>query len=98
MKIPGRVSTLTAICSVVALVMLGGCQKKEDAVSVAEQADKAAGVTVPGIAETRKIAEQGFIYGLPIGPVCNSLQYTTCRPTMHSLHRMQHLHPMDPMD
>ena len=66
MKIPGRVSTLTAICSVVALVMLGGCQKKEDAVSVAEQADKAAGVTVPGIAETRKIAEQGFIYGLPI--------------------------------
>ena len=37
-----------------------------DAVSAADQADKQAGVPAPGIEETRTIAEEGFIYGLPI--------------------------------
>jgi len=37
-----------------------------DAVSTAEQADKKAGISAPSIAEAKAIAEQGFIYGLPI--------------------------------
>jgi hypothetical protein len=37
-----------------------------DAISTAEQADKKAGISAPSIAETKAIAEAGFIYGLPI--------------------------------
>jgi hypothetical protein len=66
MKILDRMSIVTALCSVITLMMLVGCNKADDAVSVAEQADKAAGVSAPGIAETKDIAEEGFIYGLPI--------------------------------
>jgi hypothetical protein len=43
-----------------------GGDKKGDAISAAEQADKKAGIAAPGIAETKAIAEEGFIYGLPI--------------------------------
>ncbi|HWY30435.1 MAG TPA: DUF1254 domain-containing protein [Candidatus Acidoferrum sp.] len=39
-----------------------GCATKNDAVAQAEKAEKNA----PGIEETKAIAEQGFIYGLPI--------------------------------
>jgi len=46
--------------------MLVGCGQKDDAISLAAQADKQAGVAAPGIAETKAIAEEGFIYGLPI--------------------------------
>ena len=47
----------------VALIMVaGGCSKKEDAVSKAEKTEK----DRPGIAEVKAIAEEGFIYGLPI--------------------------------
>jgi len=56
-----------------ALVALGvlvlaplGCGKKNDAVSQAEKADNASGVPAPGIEEVRKIAADGFVYGLPI--------------------------------
>ena len=66
MKLPARVSIFTAIFSAIALSTLVGCEKKDDAISNAEQADKAAGVAAPGIVETKKIAEDGFIYGLPI--------------------------------
>jgi hypothetical protein len=31
------------------------------------QADRQAGVAAPGIEQTKAIAEEGFIYGLPIG-------------------------------
>ena len=55
-----------ALYSVIALALLAGCDKKDDAISIAEQADKTAGIAAPGIVETRKIAEDGFIYGLPI--------------------------------
>jgi hypothetical protein len=39
---------------------------KTDAISQAEKADKLNGVAVPGIRETKAIAQEGFIYGLPI--------------------------------
>ena len=55
-----------ALCSVFAVVLLTGCDKKADPIAAAEQADKAAGIAAPGIAETKAIAEEAFIYGLPI--------------------------------
>ena len=45
-----------------ATTLLSGCATKNDAVSQAEKAEK----DRPGIAETKAIAEEGFIYGLPI--------------------------------
>jgi hypothetical protein len=48
------------IASVVA--MSAGCSKKNDAISKAEKTQK----DRPSIAETKAIAEEGFIYGLPI--------------------------------
>jgi hypothetical protein len=55
-----------AFASTITAVALIGCEKKGDAISSAEQADKKAGVAAPGIEETKAIAEEGFIYGLPI--------------------------------
>jgi hypothetical protein len=42
------------------------CDKKNDAISEAAKADKAAGIEAPSIEEVKAIAEEGFIYGLPI--------------------------------
>ena len=53
------------IASIVA-VMIVGCGNKNDAVSQAEKRDTVAGIPVPSIEETKAIAEEGFIYGLPI--------------------------------
>lgn len=49
-----------------ALVVFGACNKKNDTVTQAEKAERAAGVPAPSIEEVKKIAEDGFIYGLPI--------------------------------
>ena len=38
----------------------------DDAISQAEKTDKINGVAVPGIIETKAIAEEGLIYGLPL--------------------------------
>ncbi len=45
---------------------LSGCSKPNDPVSAAEQADKQSGVAAPSIEETKAIAEEAFIYGLPL--------------------------------
>ncbi len=55
-----------AFCSVFAVALLTGCDKKADPIMAAEQADKKAGIAAPGIDETKAIAEEAFIYGLPI--------------------------------
>ncbi len=55
-----------ALASAVIAAALIGCEKKGDAISTAERTDKKAGVAAPGIEETKAIAEEGFIYGLPI--------------------------------
>ncbi len=49
-----------------ATTLLGGCGTKNDPVVQAGKDDSAAGVSAPGIAETKAIAEEAFIYGLPI--------------------------------
>ncbi len=60
----------TLICAVATMAasafLFVACSKKDDAVAAAAKADKAAGVPAPGIEETKAIAEEGFIYGLPI--------------------------------
>ena len=50
----------------VAATLVGGCDKKADPIAQAENKDVAKGVPAPGIAETKAIAEEGFIYGLPL--------------------------------
>jgi len=55
-----------AIAFATAVALVTGCDKKGDAISQADQADKQAGIAAPGIAETKAIAEEAFIYGLPI--------------------------------
>ncbi len=55
-----------ALCSVFAVALLSGCATKGDPIVAAEQADKKSGIAAPGIAETKAIAEEAFIYGLPI--------------------------------
>jgi hypothetical protein len=59
-------AAMLALATVVTTGALIGCEKKGDAISGAEQADKKAGVAAPGIEETKAIAQEGFIYGLPL--------------------------------
>jgi len=63
---PGHLFFIGALFGVIALALLAGCDKKDDAISTAEQADKKASMTAPGLAETRTIAGEAFIYGLPV--------------------------------
>jgi|SRR5262245_50422348 len=55
-----------AAVSVLAATLAVGCSKQDDPIAAAEKKDRATGVAGPGIAETRAIAEEGFICGLPI--------------------------------
>jgi hypothetical protein len=52
--------------AVAAAALLAGCGRKDDAVTQAATQAAAAGVPAPGIAEVKAIAEEGFVYGLPI--------------------------------
>jgi len=47
-------------------VLLAACSKKEDPIVQAEKKDAAAGVPAPGIAETKAIMEEAYIYGFPM--------------------------------
>ncbi len=60
-----RVRSLVML-SFVAGLALGGCGKKDDVVSQAAKKDVAAGVAAPSIEQVKTIAEEGFVYGLPI--------------------------------
>jgi hypothetical protein len=62
----GRAIVPGLLLGAIALVALGGCGKAADPVTQAAKKDAAAGVPAPGIAEVKAIAEEGFIYGLPI--------------------------------
>src|SRR5438552_201841 len=66
MRTTKRTFIRAALAGAIATTLLIGCEKKGDAISSAEQADKKAGIAAPGIAETKAIAEEAFIYGLPI--------------------------------
>ena len=49
-----------------AVAILGGCGNEDDPISKAAQADKKAGIAAPGILETKAIAEEAFIFAMPI--------------------------------
>jgi hypothetical protein len=49
-----------------ALLFLAGCGSKNDAMNQAEKKDAISGVSVPSLAETKAIAQDGFVFGLPI--------------------------------
>jgi hypothetical protein len=55
-----------ALCCAFTVALFTGCATKGDPINAAGQADKKAGISGPGIAETKAIAEEAFIYGLPI--------------------------------
>jgi hypothetical protein len=52
--------------AIAAVAGLAGCSKKEDTIVQAQKADKAAGVAAPGIAETKAIMEEAYVYGFPM--------------------------------
>ncbi len=54
------------LCCAVLVSLLAGCDKKADPVAAAASADQKAGIPAPGIVETKAIAEEAFIYGLPL--------------------------------
>ena len=55
-----------ALAGTITTLAITNCGKKGDAIDTAEKADKKAGITVPSVEEIKTIAEEGFIYGLPI--------------------------------
>lgn len=66
MLLSKRILFLGALFSILTATLLSGCDKKNDPVTAADHADKTAGIAAPGIVETKTIAEEAFIYGLPI--------------------------------
>jgi len=55
-----------ALLLIAATTLVAGCGKEDDSISKAEKKDAAKGAAATSIAETKAIAEEGFIYGLPI--------------------------------
>src|SRR5438045_8899462 len=55
-----------AVLIVAVTTLAAGCGKKDDPIAQAEKKDVAKGAAAPSIAEVKAIAEEGFIYGLPI--------------------------------
>jgi hypothetical protein len=66
MKRSIRILFIGVLFSVIAVALLADCVKKDDPISAAHQTDQKAGIAAPGIAETKAIAGEAFIYGLPI--------------------------------
>ena len=54
-----------AVLLIATTTLLASCGKN-DTISQAEKKDAAKGIAAPSIEETKAIAEQGFIYGLPL--------------------------------
>jgi hypothetical protein len=55
-----------ALCGVISIAFLGACSKKEDPVNAAQETVQQAGASALSIEEVKAIAQEGFIYGLPI--------------------------------
>lgn len=56
----------STLCGAMVLALLVGCSTKQDVITQAEKQDVKTGAAVPSVAEVKAIAEEGFIYGLPI--------------------------------
>ncbi len=66
MSTPIRTMFISMLCSVIAATLIAGCGKQADPVAAAVKADKKADVAAPDVAGLKAIAEEAFIYGLPI--------------------------------
>ncbi len=66
MNPPTRFLFRAATASLLTVGAFTGCEKKADPVTQAAEADKKAGVPAPSLEEVKAIAEEGFIYGLPL--------------------------------
>ena len=75
MKWPLRTTTMIArllgflkgvVPLAVAAMLIAGCGNKDDVIAKAEKKDVAKGIAAPSIEQTKAIAEEGFIYGLPL--------------------------------
>jgi hypothetical protein len=55
-----------ALSSAIGGGLFTACEKKSDPINQAAAEAKAAGVSAPGLEEVKAIAEEGFIYGLPL--------------------------------
>ena len=62
MKTTRLISFGRGLAPVIAMLFIVGCSSKNDAVSNAEKKENGR----PSIGETKAIAQEGFIYGLPI--------------------------------
>ncbi len=65
MKIKISDAIRSSLMCLLAVTLVTGC-KQNDTVSQAERADKINGVAVPGVEQTKQIAQDGFVFGLPI--------------------------------
>jgi hypothetical protein len=52
--------------ALIVTAILSGCGAKDDPVAQAAKKEAATGIPAPGIAEVKAIAEEAFIYGLPL--------------------------------
>ena len=55
-----------AVLLAASAIILSGCGKKSDPVREAALEEKKEGVSAPSVEEIKQIAEEGFIYGLPL--------------------------------
>ncbi len=60
-----RTLRIVLVCAIGA-ALVAACGKQNDPVAQAEKKDVAKGVPAPSVAETKAIAEEAFIYGLPL--------------------------------
>jgi hypothetical protein len=58
--------TLAAAVVVAGSTLFAGCAGKNDPIAQADKTDVAKGVPAPSLEQTKAIAEEGFIYGLPL--------------------------------
>ena len=66
MSVSANRISIAALCTTIIIGLLAGCSGKDDPVPAADKSADKAGISAPGIVETKKIAEDGFLYGLPI--------------------------------
>lgn len=69
MNLSRRIFSIGAFCSAITLTFLVGCNKKGDPIAAdnaADNKDDQTAANAPNVAETKAIAEEAFIYGLPI--------------------------------
>jgi len=66
MSAPANKRCITALCGGIFMSLLVGCSGNDDPIASADKSADNAGISAPGIVETKKIAEDGFLYGLPI--------------------------------